>query len=104
MIANHQKLKALRLKKGWTQAQLAEFSDLSIRTIQRAENTGAISSESLTCLCAVFEIDRAVLMESPKLSFIQHTKAVVTKIWLLLIVFLATSFFAGLLVGYILYK
>lgn len=103
MIANHQKLKELRVKKGWTQAQLAEFSDLSIRTIQRAENTGAVSNETLTCLCAVFEIDRAVLIESPKLSFIQHIKAVITKFWLILIGFLLIAFCAGLLVGYILY-
>lgn len=28
----------LRMKKGWTQEQLAEFSDISVRHIQRLEN------------------------------------------------------------------
>ena len=49
-------IKDLRLKKGWTQEDLARHSGLSTRTIQRAERGESIGSESMKCLAAVFEI------------------------------------------------
>ena len=51
----------LRLKRGWSQQQLAEASGLSVRTIQRIENGNPASAESLKCLAAVFEVDFATL-------------------------------------------
>lgn len=47
----------LRLQRGWSQQQLAEFSGLSTRTIQRLENGHSASVESLKALAAVFEVD-----------------------------------------------
>lgn len=49
-------MKSLRLKRGWSQEQLAEFSGLNARTIQRAEKGQSIGSESLKSLAAVFEV------------------------------------------------
>lgn len=49
-------IKDLRLKKGWTQEDLARHSGLSTRTIQRVERGERIGSESMKCLAAVFEI------------------------------------------------
>ncbi len=46
----------LRLQRGWSQEQLAEFSGLSVRTIQRIEKGQKASLESLKSLAAVFEL------------------------------------------------
>ena len=54
-------IQKLRLKRGWSQQQLANASGLSVRTIQRIENGAAASTESLKCLAAVFEVDFATL-------------------------------------------
>ena len=47
----------LRLKKGWSQQQLADFSGLSVRTVQRIEAGQPASTETLKSLAAVFEVD-----------------------------------------------
>lgn len=50
-------LRKLRLKRGWSQDQLAEFSGLSVRTIQRIEHGRNPSIETAKSLAAVFEVD-----------------------------------------------
>ncbi|OOE95576.1 XRE family transcriptional regulator [Salinivibrio sp. MA351] len=50
-------VKALRVQKGWSQDQLAQFSGLSVRTIQRIERGHKPGLESLKSLAAVFDID-----------------------------------------------
>jgi transcriptional regulator with XRE-family HTH domain len=57
-------IKNLRRSKGWSQAQLAEFSGLSIRTIQRIERGHKAGLESLKCLAAVFEVDLQSIQSS----------------------------------------
>ena len=52
-----EKIRALRLERAWSQAQLSEISSLSIRTIQRIELDGRCSQESLLSLASAFEID-----------------------------------------------
>lgn len=52
-----------RLKKGWSQEDLALHSGLSSRTIQRIESGQAVSSESLKCLAAVFETSPIVIVQ-----------------------------------------
>jgi transcriptional regulator with XRE-family HTH domain len=54
-------LRNLRISKGWSQEQLAQFSGLSIRTIQRIERGHNAGLESLKCIAAVFEIDVSIL-------------------------------------------
>jgi len=44
-----------RLKRGWSQQQLAEVSGTSLRTIQRIERGAAPGLETLKSLAAVFE-------------------------------------------------
>ncbi len=56
-------VRKLRLQKGWSQSQLAEFSGLSVRTIQRIERGQPAGMESLKSLAAVFEIDLNTLKE-----------------------------------------
>jgi transcriptional regulator with XRE-family HTH domain len=56
-------IRKLRLQKNWTQDQLAKFSGLNIRTIQRIERSRGASIESLKSLAAVFEIPVNELQE-----------------------------------------
>lgn len=58
----------LRLKKGWSQQQLADFSGLSVRTIQRIEAGQPASTETLKSLAAVFEVDFASLNPEPPMT------------------------------------
>jgi len=53
----------LRLRRGWSQEDLAELCALSVRTIQRVERGHAASAESLKAIASVFEIDLPSLME-----------------------------------------
>lgn len=49
-------VRKLRLKRGWSQEQLATLTGLSIRTIQRVERGQTPGLDSLTALAAVFEV------------------------------------------------
>jgi transcriptional regulator with XRE-family HTH domain len=60
-------IQKLRLKRGWSQQQLADASGLSVRTIQRIENGHPGSTESLKSLAAVFEIDFSTLTPEPSM-------------------------------------
>lgn len=51
----------LRLKRGWSQQQLAEASGLSVRTVQRIEAGEPASTETLKSLAAVFEVHFSTL-------------------------------------------
>lgn len=46
----------LRLKRGWSQQELAEITGTSLRTIQRIEAGATPSLETLKALAAVFEV------------------------------------------------
>lgn len=74
-----------RKQYGWSQAQLAELSGLSLRTIQRIEKGNKPNVESLKALAAVFETDVATLSFSDEIdvnkltdeekSVLKHVKA-----------------------------
>jgi len=50
-------LRKLRLQRGWSQEQVAELTDLSVRTVQRIERGGQASLESAKALAAVFQVE-----------------------------------------------
>ncbi len=50
-------IQKLRLQRGWSQQQLADFSGLSVRTVQRIESGQKATAESLKSLAAVFEVE-----------------------------------------------
>ena len=56
-------VKKLRTEKNWSQEQVATFSGLSIRTIQRVESGQSASLETLKSLASVFEVDILKLTE-----------------------------------------
>jgi len=59
-------IRKLRLQRGWTQDQLAEFAGLSVRSVQRIERGARPSLESLKSLAAVFEVDLTSLTPGDK--------------------------------------
>ena len=61
-------IRALRLEKGWSQEDLAAASGISVRTIQRLENGGRASLETLKCLAAVFESELSELRENMQMN------------------------------------
>lgn len=62
MKIDSNKVKTLRISKGWSQEQLSEYSGLSLRTIQRIENGVNISLDSLSVLAKALEVDRNELV------------------------------------------
>jgi transcriptional regulator with XRE-family HTH domain len=56
-------VRKLRLQRGWTQDQLAEFTGISVRSVQRIERGAEASLESLKALAAVFEVDLSTLQD-----------------------------------------
>lgn len=54
-------IQKMRLKRGWSQQQLADASGLSARTVQRIESGSPGSIESLKSIAAVFEVDFSTL-------------------------------------------
>ena len=58
----------LRLRRGWSQEQLAQMSGLSVRTVQRIERNQGGSVESLKSLAAVFEVEFTSLIRENEMS------------------------------------
>ena len=54
-------IKELRQARGWSQEQLADFSGLSLRTIQRVEARNKAGYESLRTLAEAFDIEVTAL-------------------------------------------
>lgn len=52
-------VRKLRLQRGWSQEQLAEMMDVSIRTVQRIERGHKPGLETSKSLAAVFGVDIA---------------------------------------------
>ncbi|PWK50054.1 helix-turn-helix domain-containing protein [Pleionea mediterranea] len=59
-------IKEYRKRHGWTQQNLADACDLSLRTVQRVEKSGNASNETVMSLCAVLEISQQYLKRVPE--------------------------------------
>ena len=62
MLIDADKIKKMRLDHGWTQEQLAEMCDVSVRTIQRIEKTGVAALDTTNALAAVLEVERTSIL------------------------------------------
>jgi transcriptional regulator with XRE-family HTH domain len=82
MMINAELVKDLRQRRGWTQQQLAEVADLSLRTIQRIENQGVASNESVSALSAVLDTPRETLLVRVEASRQARAAAERRLIWL----------------------
>ena len=54
MKVDQQLIKSYREQKLWSQEQLAITANLGVRTIQRIENTGIASFESIAAISSAF--------------------------------------------------
>jgi len=63
MIINAEKVIAERKIRAWSQQHLADASAVSLRTIQRVENNGSGSLETIKALASCFELNVAMLFE-----------------------------------------
>lgn len=62
MDISSERIRQARVERGWTQQQLAEIADLSLRTVQRVENQSVASNETVSALSSVLEIPRSELL------------------------------------------
>jgi transcriptional regulator with XRE-family HTH domain len=92
MDLNSTKIREIRTSKGWTQLQLAEISDLSLRTIQRVEVQGLGSLETSKSLAAAFEVKRDLLLTEINRSPKDKEPSKKMDIYFLLLSFMAGSF------------
>ena len=51
-------VKEMRLANSWTQQHLADICSVNLRTIQRVENKGTASLETVMALCVAFDTKR----------------------------------------------
>jgi DNA-binding XRE family transcriptional regulator len=66
MQADAPLIKSERLKRAWSQEQLAQVSGLGIRTVQRIETGGNASLETVKALAAVLELPiETLLVDTP---------------------------------------
>ncbi|WNC72717.1 helix-turn-helix transcriptional regulator [Thalassotalea psychrophila] len=70
MKINIKLIKKLRTEKSWTQDQLAMIAGVSLRTIQRLENKGTTSLETLKAIAVVFGMDASQLNKEQDVSAI----------------------------------
>jgi transcriptional regulator with XRE-family HTH domain len=82
MMINAELVRDQRTRRGWTQQQLAEVADLSLRTVQRIENQGVASNESVSALSAVLEVSRETLLIEPPSPTPQRAAAERRLVWL----------------------
>src|SRR5690625_5728664 len=54
-------VRKLRLKRGWSQGQLAEMAGVTTRTIQRIEQGHRSSMETSKALASVFEVELSLI-------------------------------------------
>lgn len=62
MQVNGEKVRKWRDERCWSQEQLAEIADMSLRTIQRIEAGGGASRETVMSLATAFNVDASALL------------------------------------------
>jgi len=75
MKINSQKIISARKNKAWSQQHLADASGVSLRTIQRVENNGTGSLETIKALASCFELDVNELFEIETMSETRANKS-----------------------------
>jgi transcriptional regulator with XRE-family HTH domain len=79
MQINAHKIKQMRAQKCWSQLQLSEMADISLRTLQRVEAKSVASQETIKSIASVLEIDCELLLpESDPLRTDEQASAITT--------------------------
>ena len=61
-------IRKMRLQRGWSQSELALFSGVSVRTVQRLEKGGKPGLETLKSLADAFDVDVALFQQEADMS------------------------------------
>ncbi len=93
-------LKSKRQAKGWTQQHLADISGISLRTIQRAEINGSVSSESVSALNVVFGMNHSDWLAPVEPEF--NRSQVLNRGWRIALISIALSQAVALLITWML--
>lgn len=95
MKINANKVISERKARAWSQQHLAEVSDVSLRTIQRVENNGTGSLETVKALASCFELDVNMLftLEIEAANRHSNSKSRIAVICSLVIALLSSVFF-----------
>ena len=93
MKINSRLVVGLRKQKAWSQQQLSIVSGVSLRTIQRVENEGNASLETVKSIASAFETDIQTITKEPAKAKTFHSSALAAMAFFATIVFgvLATS-------------
>jgi len=75
MKVNSPLITQLRNSKAWSQQQLSEISNLSLRTVQRVEKSGNASQETIKSIASAFELNVDELLIVQTETIIQKTKS-----------------------------
>jgi transcriptional regulator with XRE-family HTH domain len=75
LTADGATIRALRLKRGWTQEQLAEIAGVSCRTIQRTEAVDTAAFETLRAIAGAFDTHFDLLLKAQQGSQLPDPKA-----------------------------
>lgn len=89
------RVRELRSQQGWTQQHLADACAVSLRTIQRIEKDGNAAQETVSALCAVFNVEREELLMVPRKRLDQLQPAQFGKQWVAFVVVLIIGIAIG---------
>jgi transcriptional regulator with XRE-family HTH domain len=93
MEIKNETVKRLRTNKGWSQQHLADVCDVNLRTIQRVENLGVASPETMMALASVFDVDKNQLIKKIKVPhFVLNFKSD----WTALLFIISIAFLGGI--------
>ncbi len=79
MYISTEKIKTIRIEKGWSQEVLAKASGLSVRTIQRIEANGKASAESTLAISSVFSLSPQALQATSDEIEVNWTRKMIMK-------------------------
>ena len=65
-IPNAEKIKRWREERMWSQEHLADLAGIGLRTVQRIENGGNASQDSVMALAAAFNVDVVAITMDPE--------------------------------------
>lgn len=106
MQLNPNTIKSLRGQLDWTQQQLADACDVSLRTIQRVEKEGAASKETTMALCAVLEVRQGELIKLEENTAVNADARTINKHRITVIIALSSfaSFALGMVTVFLIMK
>jgi transcriptional regulator with XRE-family HTH domain len=91
MKVDSKRIREERVRRAWSQEHVAVISGLSLRTIQRIENTGGASNESIAALASVLAIpvEQLILASDFKKSLAELLVA--KRLWVLVVAYVVAT-------------